>query len=386
MYELFYRTEVNCICLFLLAWITYHLATSQDQQTKNILFKRVMISSVLILVIETIQFLIDGHSEIHLFILNYFLSFVYLVLNGTMAYYWFVYTVYLVTSKEKTRNFAEWTAALVVILYVLILIASVFTKTMFYIDAETNTFVAGSMYFIQAILTYGLFATAAFLALMAVIRRQKLMFSLGTVFVVFVCMPLAGGIVHLIFPKAKVVWQLLAVGQMLVACDYKFSLVSIDALTSLNNRRSFNSRMAQIASEEFFDVKPTLFMIDINLFKEINDTFGHPEGDNALVQTSQLLKNVFSKSDAYLSRFGGDEFCVVYNCLDAETVKQRVYKAFDEYNQISGKPYHLSISIGYAQLVGTGKGAIDSMLKRADEDLYTEKSLAHKLLGGSIRK
>ena len=48
MYELFYRTEVNVICLFLLAWVTYHLVASQDQQTKNIIFKRVMISSVLI--------------------------------------------------------------------------------------------------------------------------------------------------------------------------------------------------------------------------------------------------------------------------------------------------------------------------------------------------
>lgn len=386
MYELFYRTEVNVICLFLLAWVTYHLVASQDQQTKNIIFKRVMISSVLILVLETIQFLIDGHTGKWFFILNYFLSFTYLIFNGVMAYYWFVYTVYLVTTKEKLRTILEWTAALSVILFVLILVASVFTKTVFYIDGETNTFVTGSLYFIQAMLTYGLFTSAAFIALMAVIRKQKLMFSLGTVFVVFVCMPCAGGIVHWIFPKAKVIWQLLAMGQLLVVCDYKFSLVSIDALTSMNNRRSFNSRITQIANEEFFEVKPTLFMMDINLFKEINDGFGHPEGDAALTQTARLLKNVFSKSDAFLSRFGGDEFCVLYNCLDAETVKQRVYKAFDEYNQISGKPYLLSVSIGYAQLVGTGKGAIDSMLKRADQDLYTEKNLAHKMLDGTIKK
>ena len=104
MYELFYRVEINAVCLLLLVWIIYQSRINQDQQTKNILFRNVMISSLAVLVLETVQLFVNGRVGTVAYIANYALSFVYLAMNAVMAYNWFVYTLEFIIGKTKLKR------------------------------------------------------------------------------------------------------------------------------------------------------------------------------------------------------------------------------------------------------------------------------------------
>ena len=123
-------------------------------------------------------------------------------------------------------------------------------------------------------------------------------------------------------------------------------------------------------------------MIDINFFKKINDKYGHLEGDSALIKTADLLKKVLVQSNAFLCRYGGDEFAIIYNCTNEQAgdVRIKIYKEFEKEFQNSERPYRLSVSVGYAPINGKSKTDIAAAEKAADKNLYNEKAAMHLAL------
>lgn len=91
-----------------------------------------------------------------------------------------------------------------------------------------------------------------------------------------------------------------------------------DALTNLNNRRHLNHFLEERLSKASPERPVTVYMIDINGFKSINDRFGHVEGDNALRFFADVFRDVGSRYNAFIARYGGDEFSLV---LDSASVK-----------------------------------------------------------------
>ena len=158
------------------------------------------------------------------------------------------------------------------------------------------------------------------------------------------------------------------------------TLISVDDLTRLNNRGQINRHMRQI---QYRDSVPTyVMMIDVDKFKAINDTFGHAEGDRALVTISDALKAACDqiKSPVFLGRYGGDEFTIILQATEDD--EQPEYLASSIQNILSkmvkekNLPYHLQISIGYEKLSGE-KDSLHSCLARADKKLYQVKHKHH---------
>ena len=137
-------------------------------------------------------------------------------------------------------------------------------------------------------------------------------------------------------------------------------------------------------NEEAFenDICNHIFMLDINFFKEINDKYGHPEGDMALIRTADQLKRFLAKTNAFLCRYGGDEFAIISACSFEEAGKLRVtlYREFEALNNNDDSPYRISISVGYAPVVGGGMNAVQEALRLADQELYKEKEFMHKAI------
>lgn len=151
-----------------------------------------------------------------------------------------------------------------------------------------------------------------------------------------------------------------------------------DELTGLYNRRGF-----YIFGEKFFNMakrKKTSMLIlygDLDKFKQINDIFGHKEGDCALKTTAALLKTICRDYDI-VSRFGGDEFVILLDNIsqdDYRLLKERIKTAFTEYNSQSNKEYQIQISLGYATYSPEldPDCSFDEMIERADKKLYAEK-------------
>lgn len=150
-----------------------------------------------------------------------------------------------------------------------------------------------------------------------------------------------------------------------------------DDLTGLFNRRGFYSLAEhQLKIHLRYGRDLTLFFIDVDNLKTINDRFGHLEGDKALVDTAVLLRRTFRISDV-LGRVGGDEFAVLALESGQSHAKDILFRIGTHLSEISradaARPYQISLSIGYAFGTGTGSYSIDSLLHQADQMMYLQK-------------
>lgn len=144
-----------------------------------------------------------------------------------------------------------------------------------------------------------------------------------------------------------------------------------DELTHIYNRRGFIEKSLELLNESE-DEKIELVFCDLDHLKEINDSFGHKEGDFAITTAAKLLKKAFPK-DAILSRIGGDEFVAIYKLRGDFDVINKVKNIFNKFNEICKKPYYIETSIGYTDIIATDEIKISELINTADKYLYESK-------------
>ena len=128
-------------------------------------------------------------------------------------------------------------------------------------------------------------------------------------------------------------------------------MVSLDPLTNLNNRAQLKRYISNDLRMPDPGEKIFILMIDLNKFKAINDTYGHVEGDKAIVKAAEALKKGIS---------------------DAEALKHRIKDKIYEYNEKSGAEYELRSAVGYAEYSGRIED-FQNAIKTADAELYEDK-------------
>lgn len=154
-------------------------------------------------------------------------------------------------------------------------------------------------------------------------------------------------------------------------------LATTDSLTGLFNRRHFftlTEHWCENAPEIVKDI--SAMMIDIDHFKRINDTYGHPAGDQVLIQVAQTIQNTL-RTDDILSRYGGEEFCLLLpntNLAAAQQVAERIRQKIQELQiHFEGHIIQLTVSIGVADLANSPKHSVMGLLGHADQALYKAK-------------
>jgi diguanylate cyclase (GGDEF)-like protein len=154
-------------------------------------------------------------------------------------------------------------------------------------------------------------------------------------------------------------------------------LATIDELTGLSNRRGFMTNARYIINLcDRQQISCSLIFIDLNGFKNINDKFGHAEGDRALADFANLIKSSFRNSDI-LARLGGDEFVVLLTDTSkssAEIAMSKFQKSIDDYFAAANHGYSISCSYG---IVGSDLNqhmSIEKLLDDADSLMYEHKS------------
>jgi diguanylate cyclase (GGDEF)-like protein len=149
-----------------------------------------------------------------------------------------------------------------------------------------------------------------------------------------------------------------------------------DELTGLYNRRGFLAFCKQhLKTIRRTNKGIVMVYADLDGLKGINDSFGHKEGDRALVKAAELLKETFRSSDV-LGRFGGDEFTILA-AVDPdggrEKLLARLQEKFDNYNALRVSPYNISISVGVAQLDPEASESMEDLMAAADAAMYENK-------------
>jgi diguanylate cyclase (GGDEF)-like protein/PAS domain S-box-containing protein len=155
------------------------------------------------------------------------------------------------------------------------------------------------------------------------------------------------------------------------------NLSLMDDLTGLYNRKGFLAlaehrvKLANRTGDPF-----SIAFVDLDGLKRINDTFGHQEGDRALVETANVLRECFRESDI-LARLGGDEFAMFI--AEAEeskiaSITSRIQQSLAACNSRAGRHYRLSFSTGIVSADGPGTPDLETLLAQADGLMYRQKS------------
>ena len=154
-----------------------------------------------------------------------------------------------------------------------------------------------------------------------------------------------------------------------------------DHLTGLYNRSQLenfmNYQLKNLKKGNYF----FLILLDLDKFKQINDTYGHVVGDDALINTAKLLRGSCKRRSDYVARLGGDEFVIIGQCENTDAVDmiiQRMHDVANEFNASANKPYKLYLSAGYVIYDGSTDATLDSLLSEADRKMYEVKKQKKK--------
>ena len=156
-------------------------------------------------------------------------------------------------------------------------------------------------------------------------------------------------------------------------------LAHIDALTEVGNRRAFDGQLdAELNRARREDKQVALAMLDIDYFKQYNDTYGHPAGDVCLRELAKCLKQSFKRHSDFCFRFGGEEFSVIMYDTSENEACRLMYNALVRYRELN-IPHKNSLAADIvtfsAGVTADNAKSVNSqeIIKRADEALYLAK-------------
>jgi len=155
-----------------------------------------------------------------------------------------------------------------------------------------------------------------------------------------------------------------------------FQTATCDELTQITNRRGFMTLGQMVLNECRMKNRPAcLTFLDLDKFKQINDTLGHREGDRALMDFADAMKVVFKHSDLF-ARLGGDEFVVLFNGLQQQQ-SETLLMQFDHYLQQQSislnRRYRLQFSSGVVEFDAENPQSLEQLLHDSDEQMYLRK-------------
>lgn len=153
-----------------------------------------------------------------------------------------------------------------------------------------------------------------------------------------------------------------------------------DPLTNLFNRRAYNEYVKDLQNR--IKEKPlmiSVIMLDVDCFKQYNDTYGHFEGDNVLIKIGEILQNISRKFNCFVARWGGEEFSFILVDEPSEIIEEICKQIISETNQLkiehhtSNVDHYVTVSVGaYSKIIETPKEIVDC-INLADQLLYNVK-------------
>lgn len=259
---------------------------------------------------------------------------------------------------------------------------SIFTGWLFYIDSSGSYQSTDLFLFAHTTVNYFYLSVATVFSIHAARHaKSKEMRSEYFIYSLYMVAPLISGFLEEYFPTVP----LLALNIFMVI-EIMFLMIQNmqiynDALTGLNNRKRLNAYLEETSAKIDESHSITLFMLDIDHFKAINDTYGHLEGDNALKEFSSYVKEFSGRYNAFAARYGGDEFCIVarMGSRDPEEFIREFDKLVHDRQRSSendAKPYLIQASIGYC-VANNSSWKPERLINAADEMLYQRKRSSH---------
>ena len=386
-YFVFY-TEASVICIIILLMILITDRIYNTKQEKQIWFGRAIIAFILYFISDACwaAMLSDQFPKIRSFaVLFNFTNYILLSLMGYGMLMFVAATEKMPFRKSLLKRHIVFSPIVISVLFITI---AYIRNPLFWISAENEL---NDLYYVFQISVPACYILAGFFlsvkyALKAESREERRRFLFSGIVPLSVG---AFGMIQVFVLNAPTFCFGCTLMLLWFYIDNMQSLISVDDLTHLNNRGQINRYMDQLRYSE--DTGVYLMMIDIDRFKEINDTYGHAEGDHALIIASEALRQTCEqiKTPAFLGRYGGDEFTIIIQPSGEDEGPEQVVeiarRLLSEKQQENQLPYNLRFSIGYDALKDKND-TVQECMERADEKLYLDKKRSSNIFRSAGQK
>ena len=378
-----YYTEASIVCVIIFGIMLVWDLFSIDKQEKQIKYDHALIAFMLYFVSDALwAAVIAGMLPRNRFIVVT-TNFLNCILMAAITYRWLIYVMAVEQIPKRDKPLTRF---VILIPFLLSTAALIFTflfapDLLLSSDLELQPLysvflIAVPIIYIVAILGYAMKRAIAAESLIE--RRNHLVVGLFPLLVVF------GGLAQVIVMSETPIFCFSSTILMLIFYIGSMKTqISTDPLTGLNNRGQLANYVAQKSNIHHENRLTIVIMLDINDFKLINDTYGHAEGDRALILVSNALKEVVRNHSIpmFLARYGGDEFILVAHPTsesEIDAIICEIRERIEARCRMEGTPYTISIGAGYDKLAGE-TDTFQKCMQRADEKLYEDKARQKKL-------
>ncbi len=373
--------EINAvgICLLLIILFKQHeeIGTSILKRQFNYL----IYATIAMLLTDAVCWLLDGaaFSQAHIF--KTAAESIYYAFNILIPFLWVMFVVLSVSREQKKAYRKLKLLSIPMFLLFGFIIVNLFTGSIFTID-ESNVYARNDGFYVFAAVAYAYLIYASVIALRAGRRaswkeEQRRFYGLAY----FVVMPAIAGIIQTFFYGVALIWVFTAISIMLMYIDSLNRQISTDALTGINNRRELTRFVQRETRDPSHQGLLALIMMDVDDFKHVNDVYGHYYGDNILVRVSEILKTSCKNTQAFLARYGGDEFCIVYpaeNLREVDNLIAKILRNAIRWNSATDDPVKIGLSIGYTTWRFDQHDTVEDFYRRADLKMYQVKQKKKK--------
>ena len=363
------QIELDLLCLVMLYAIAHQSLANVNQQMNRVLFRTLVYGVMIQLALDVLWLLVEGHRFPGAITANRVINALYLAGGVILGCIWYLYVLetlgYTITRRLQT------VVMLPGLFFLALNVVSIWTGWVFTVSPE-NVYAHGPLFWLQTIGAYGMLAIPLVHLVVRLIRRvtpppRNVVLNLLS----FYFIPIIGAIVSLFYTGMPGSWTCAAISLVLLYINDQDREIIRDGLTGLNNRKTLDGVFPEYVKtgEPLY-----LFMMDLDRFKQINDTYGHPVGDQALVAAASLLSASMVGRKGILVRYGGDEFLIMGFFEDdagADGFKQAILQRFDDYRREHKPPYWFAMSIGYSR--HRPGQTLEALIDQADHALYQEK-------------
>ena len=372
-----YYAESNIVCAIIFAIMLVHDRLSTDRQEKQIKYDRALIAFILYFIFDCLWAGVESGVMPRTTFTVLATHFANYALMTAVTYYWlhYVMAVENLPNRDKPRN-------RIAVLFPFIISTAALVATYIF---SPQTLINDELEVQPAFGVFLIVVPTIYIAAVIIHTVRKLkdadnpldkkrLISVGF----FPLVVIVGGAIELVLLPDTPIFCFCCTVMMLVF--YILSMerqISTDPLTQLNNRGQLLRYISQKSNLRIEGRRTYVMMLDINYFKKINDTYGHAEGDRALIITAEALQGAAQSCSfpVFLGRYGGDEFILVLHPVSenditglADDIRGRIEASCAERET----PYMLSVGIGCDEL-RAGNDTFQQCQQRADHKLYLDK-------------
>lgn len=367
--------EIDLFCMVIMLLILWRAEHRGEHRMSWRMYQGSVVFMIGVILSDALWALFEGRVLAFSYPAAHLINDMYFISASLCCSLWYLFTLFELEEFQKKSILLRCLMAVPLVILAFILIVNYATGWAFTF-LPTGHFVRGPLMYVLYIIPNGYLLASSFYPLFRVFQKKYYLKRSNYLHLsLFPMMALLFAVVQFIIPGTPLPVLGMTLAFLLVFMNRQDLLVSLDPLTELSNRGRLDLHLDRCMTRWNKKTHLYLLLLDLDFFKQINDTYGHIEGDRALQRMARVLVKTASEFWCFVARYGGDEFAIVYETEEEANVEKLcafIHKTLEESNDVVDAPYRLTTSIGYARYDGSTT-YIPDFVDMADDALYEVK-------------